>query len=187
MVAMVRKYAPNAKVGLHASEWATGVDVGLNKSASFDVAAEARKVGDYLKLCGGSDADFVVVEALDRDAGYYQVVRSENRFWDSTNATLPNFTQHFTWTKALAEDLGKPLVWWQLPVGNMTLGNTAQKYKDNRVDYFFAHPDQVAAAHGAIFAFGAGADDQTNPSTDNGNLINKVKAYVGAGGTAPCP
>ena len=68
----------------------------------------------------------------------------------------------------------------------MALGNITQKYKDNRVDYFFTHLDQVAAAHGAIFAFGAGASDQTNASTDNGNVIGKVKAYVNGGGTVAC-
>ena len=72
-------------------------------------------------------------------------------------------------------------------VGNMALANVAQKYKDNRVDYFFSHLDQAVAAHGAIFAFGAGADDQTNPSTDNGNVIGKAKAYVNGGGTLACP
>ena len=187
LVAMARKYAPNAKVGFTASAWASGVDVNINKNASFDVVAEAKKVANYLKLVGGADGDFVVVEALDRDAGFYQVVRMENRFWDTTNATLPNFTQHFTWAKAIAETVGKPLLWWQLPVGNMTLANTPNHYKDNRADYFMGHLADVAKAHGALVAFGEGDGDQTTLSTDNGHVVGLVKAYLMGAGQVPCP
>jgi hypothetical protein len=187
LVAMARKYAPNAKVGLHASAWGSNIDVSLNTSASLDVAGEANKVADFLVACGAADADFVTVEASDRDAGYYQTVQSRNTWWDATNTALPTFNQHFAWAKALAERVGRPLLWWQLPVGNMGLNNTANHYQDNRVDYFFAHTLQVAQAHGAGFFFGAGAGDQTDPGTDNGNLVSKLNALSTAGGQAPCP
>jgi hypothetical protein len=37
-------------------------------------------------------------------------------------------------------------------------------------------------------AFGAGDDGQTTPSTDNGYLVGKVKAYIATGGQPPvCP
>ncbi len=187
MVAMVRKYAPNAKVGLHASAWGTGVDVSLNTNASFDVVGEANKLADYLKACGAADADFVVVETSDRDAGYYQTVQGQNRWWDKTNATLPDFNQHFTWAKAVSERVGRPLLWWQMPVGNETLNNTPNHYQDNRLDYFFDHMSQVAQSHGIGVAYGAGAGDQTDPSTDNGHLVARVTSYRSAGGQAPCP
>lgn len=187
LVAMVRKYAPKAKVGLHASAWASGPDVALNKNAQLDVAAEARKVADFLVACGGADADLVVVEASDRDAGYYQSI-GQDRWWDETNQSLPSFDQHFAWAKALAERVGRPLLWWQLPVGNMSLANKADAWRDNRVDYFFAHTAQVAGAHGVGFAFGSGAGGQTTPETDSGNLVAKTKAYAVKGGQAPsCP
>lgn len=187
MIAMVRKYAPNAKVGLHASAWGSRMDVLTNRNASLDVAGEAVKVADFLKECGGADADFVVVDASDRDAGYYQVVRRDDRWWDATNQTLPHFAQAFSWAKALAERLGRAVVWWQLPVGNARGNDTPNHYRDNRVDYFFAHPDELARAHGAGFFFGPGAGDQTSASTDDGNLVGKVNAYRTAGGQAPCP
>jgi hypothetical protein len=187
MIAMVRKYAPNARVGLHASAWASGPDVNTNTDPTLDVPGEAAKVGSFLVACGAADGDYVVVEASDRDAGYYSSI-GQNRWWDATNATLPSFDQHFTWAKALSEKAGRPLLWWQLPVGNMSLPNTTNQWHDNRVDYFFSHTQQVAQAHGIGFAFGAGAGGQTTPSTDNGNLVAKVKAYAQAGGQAPaCP
>ena len=54
------------------------------------------------------------------------------------------------------------------------------------MDYFFAHTDQVARAHGFAVAFGAGAGNQTTPSTDGGNLAQKTQAYATSGGQAPC-
>jgi hypothetical protein len=186
MIAMVRRYAPNAKVGLHASGWGTGVDVLYNTSTSFDVAGEAAKLARFLVGCGAASGDFVVVEMSDRDAGYYQSI-GQNRWWDAANATLPSFSQALTWAKALAEDVGRPLLWWQIPVGNMGQSNTTDHWKDNRVQYFFDHSAEFAQAHGVGIAFGAGADGQTTPSTDGGYLAGRAASYVGAGGTPICP
>jgi hypothetical protein len=183
---MVRKYAPNARVGLHASAWSTNMDVAMNTSATFDVAGEAKKTAAFLVECGADISDFVVAEASDRDAGYYQSI-NRPAWWDATNATLPDFHQDFAWLTALAEAANKPLVDWQLPVGNMSLPNVTTQWKDNRVDYFFGHTQELAATHMVAFAFGAGAGDQTTPETDNGNLIAKTKAYAQAGGQKLCP
>jgi hypothetical protein len=185
MIAMVRKYAPNAKVGLHASGWGTNMDVLQNTSATFDVAGEARKLAAFVTECGATDGDFITVEASDRDAGYYQSI-GKMVWWDATNATLPNFHQDFAWATALTEALGKPALWWQIPLGNMQLGNVNNQWKDNRVDYYFAHMNEVAAAHGVGVAYGAGAGGQTTPETDNGNFVTKVKAYEQSGGTKLC-
>jgi hypothetical protein len=186
MIDMVRRHAPTAVVGLHGSGWATKIDVLQNRNASLDVVGEANKLGAFLSDCGASDADYVVVDASDRDAAWYES-QGQNRWWDATNATLPNFHQAFTWAKALAEKVGRPIVWWQLPVGNMTLSNTANAWKDNRLDYFFDHMSEVAAAHGIAAAFGAGDGNQTTPETDGGHLISRVKSYAAAGRTPACP
>ncbi|NMO22980.1 hypothetical protein HPC49_45670 [Pyxidicoccus fallax] len=187
MIAMARKYAPNAKVGLHASPWATRIDVYLNTNASFDVAGEARKVADFLLKLGAADTDFIAVEAADRDAGWYEVNRGEDTWWDATNATRPNFHQAFAWAKALSERLNKPNFWWQLPVGNMNMPNSDDRWRDNRVDYFFTHTAEVAAAHSVGFAFGSGTEDSTTkPEEDGGNLVNRVRAYKNAGGQRLC-
>ncbi len=186
MIAMVRKYAPNAKVGLHASAWGTNMDVAMNTNPKFDVAGEAKKLATFLSAAGEKDADFVVVEASDRDAGYYQSI-GQNRWWDDTNQKLPTFHQDLAWVKALTEALGKPAIYWQIPYGNMSQNQTANHWKDNRVDYFFAHMDEVAAAHAIGLAFGAGAGDQTTAESDGGNFIAKVKAYKAGAGQPLCP
>ncbi len=187
LISMARKYAPNAKVGLHASAWATKLDAHLNTNPLFDVTIEARKVADFLRLCGAANGDFVVVETSDRDAQWYQMATGSWRWWDRNNFNYPNFRQAFTWSKALSERLGKPHLWWQLPVGNMSLPGTWEKWRDNRLDYFFDHPDQVAAAHGLGMVFGAGAEGQTNPSTDGGHFVRRAKAYFSTGGQPACP
>lgn len=186
LVSMVRKYATNARVGLHASAWSTNVDVASNTIPSFDVAGEAKKTAAFLVACGADISDYIVVEASDRDAGYYTSI-GRNSWWDATNATLPNFHQDFAWLTALAEATNKPLLDWQLPVGNMALSNKTNAWQDNRVDYFFAHTQELAAAHMVGFAFGAGAGDQTTPESDNGNLIAHVSTYAKAGGQKLCP
>jgi hypothetical protein len=185
LIAIVHEYAPNAVVGLHASPWGTNMDVFLNSDPNFDVEGEAEKLGAFMRECA-PDADLVIVDAADRDAGYYASI-GQDRFWDDTNATLPNFAQALAWSKALGESTGKKIGWWQLPVGNMELENKALAWHDNRVDYFMTHVDEVARAHGVFLAFGAGDGGQTTPETDGGNLIAKVKAYAAAADELDCP
>jgi hypothetical protein len=186
MISMVRTYAPNALVGLHASAWASDVDVAENTSASLNVAAQAMKDATFLAAAGESEADLVIVETSDRDAGYYQTVKNENTWWDATNATLPDFHQDFAWVTALTEALNKPALYWQTPLGNKlpASNNTTNHYQDNRVDYFFGHWNEIAAAHAIGAAFGAGESEQTLPETDSMHLITLTQMYSGANGTA---
>ncbi|HZX97627.1 MAG TPA: hypothetical protein VFE90_24130 [Myxococcales bacterium] len=186
LIAMARKYAPNARIGFHASPFATGIDVAQNRNASLDVAAEARKLAAFLAAAGATAADFVVTDASDRDAGYYASI-GQQRGWDATNQTLPNFHQDLSWVKALAEAMQLPVIFWQLPVGNTTMNNTADHWQDNRVEYFYAHTAELAAAHVAGMLFGAGAGGQTTPETDGGLLLSREKAYEAAGGQQLCP
>jgi hypothetical protein len=194
MISMVRTYAPHALVALHASAWSTNVDVSLNTSTTLDVAGEAQKTAAFLAACGGTQADYVVVETSDRDAGYYQCVKNRDTWWDDTNTTLPTFHQDFAWVTALTEALGKPALYWQTPLGNMIVPNVCPEpdagtitWHDNRVDYFLANMGELAAAHAVGAAFGAGQGDQTMPETDGNNLVTKAKAYYAAGGQSLCP
>jgi hypothetical protein len=188
MIAMTRTYAPHALIGLHASTWSTNMDISLNTSASLDVATQAQKTAAFLSACGESKADFVVVETSDRDAGYYQTVEMRQTWWDATNATLPDFHQDFAWVTALTEALSEPALWWQTPLGNAAQNNTTNHYQDNRVDYFLAHMNELAAAHGVGAAFGAGDGNQTTPESDGGNFVTLAKAYFSGsgGGQALC-
>jgi hypothetical protein len=184
-VAMTRAHAPNALVALHASGWATGFDCITNTDPGLDVAAEAARTAAFLAACAPT-ADLVVVDIADRDAGYYASI-GRSAWLDATDATLPSFAQAFRWSRALADGSGKPLLWWQVPVGNTSLADRPDAWRDNRVQYVFAHPDRVAASGAVGVAFGAGAGGQTTPETDRGYLWSSAAALHAAGGQPLCP
>jgi hypothetical protein len=167
LIAMTRKYAPNVSVGLHLS--------------CFDWESNIQKcVDDYADL-GAGNGDMLVTDVSDRDAGWYALPEHGgfNKFWtDQKAATFLAFE------KRMAESVGKPVVLWQIPVGNMAQNNTAGHYQDDKVDWFFGHMDQVADAHIAALLFGAGWSEQTTIESDGGNVINKTIAYANSGGTA---
>jgi hypothetical protein len=168
LVAMAHKYAPNTGVGMHLS--------------CFDWEWDIKKCqNDYLDL-GAQGADFLVGDVSDRDAGWYaQPAHGGNGVFYTKDPTKA--TNALAFWKTMTETVGKPLVLWQIPVGNMAQNNTLNHYQDDKVDWFFAHMDQVAAAHVAALLFGAGQQEQTSVETDGGNLINKTIAYRNSGGT----
>ncbi|WP_369365554.1 RICIN domain-containing protein [Streptomyces sp. CG4] len=167
LISMAHKYAPNTAAGLHLScfDWQT------NTPAC---------VKDYANL-GAKNADFLVTDVSDRDAGWYAQPAhgGSDHFWNDQKAAAA-----LGFYKTMAESVGKPVVLWQIPVGNMAQNNTLNHYKDDKVDWFFAHMDQVANAHVAGLLFGPGQQEQTTAETDGGNLIGKTIAYHNSGGTA---
>ena len=167
LIAMTRKYAPNTAVGMHVS--------------CFDWQYNTKKcVKDYADL-GAKNADFLVTDVSDRDAGWYAQPAhgGSNHFWTAQKAA-----ESLRFYQTMAESVGKPVVLWQIPVGNMAQNNTLNHYKDDKVDWFFGHLGQVANAHVAGLLFGAGQQEQTTPETDGGNLIRKTIAYHNSGGAA---
>jgi len=180
LVAMARQHAPNARVGLHASGWASGYDCFGNGYCPGQ-ASEGARVGAWLLAAGAGEGDFVVGDMSDRDADWYRLVQSRDTWWTATN-----FHNAFTWSKAVAEAVGRPFVWWQTPLGNSAQDNTANHWKDNRVEYLFGHMAEVAAAHGMGVLYGAGEGAQTNPDTDGGLLASSAAAYLTAGGEPLC-
>ncbi|SHI12931.1 RICIN domain-containing protein [Streptomyces sp. 3214.6] len=167
LISMAHKYAPNTAAGLHLTCW----DWETNTQAC---------VKDYAKL-GAQDADFLATDVSDRDAGWYAQPAhgGSDHFWTDQKAAA---TLQFY--KTMAESVGKPVVLWQIPVGNMAQNNTLNHYKDDKVDWFFAHMNQVANAHVAGLFFGPGQQEQTTVESDGGNLIRKTIAYHNSGGTA---
>jgi len=184
LVKMARLHAPDAKIGLHGSGWSTAIDVLQNDDTSVDVVAEATALGAFLSATA-PDADLVFIDATDRDAGYSASIGRET-WWDDTNMTLPNFHQAFDWSRTLSETMARPHLWWQLPFGNMSLPGGSTQWTDNRLDYFFSHMGEVAAAHGVGIAFGAGAGGQVTAESDGGNFASKASDYADAGGQPLC-
>jgi hypothetical protein len=115
----------------------------------------------------------LIVEWSDRDAGFYEVLQSRNDWWDDTDMELPRHTRAILWENALSQAAGKRLLLWQVPVGNMSLNNTCDNYKDNRAAYLFQHPRDIYDAGVIAVLFGGGADCTTQVTTDGGFVADQ--------------
>jgi Calx-beta domain-containing protein len=176
LMAMARKYAPNAYVGFPPSAWGGNTDA--------DVIA-------FMNAIGAQNADFIVQQTLDRDAGCFEVTPQPSYctrsgtgwYWDETNQTHPNFQDHLTTTLAYHTGIGNlPVIWWQTPEGvpSATPGGTVNHYRDNRVHYFLTHPAELTAAGGLGVVFGDGDSHSTSIGTDGGQYQSLSGAYFAA-------
>jgi hypothetical protein len=165
MIAMTRKYAPNATVGLHASPW------------DYQSTNNAQEVSNFMRELGATDGDFIVTDPSDRDAGWYEQQGQAWRWWDEQKAS-----SYLEWSKTLSEYLDTPTILWQIPLGNMEQNNTIGHYQDNKLDWLFSHLQEVADSHIIGLFFGAGHHEQTTPETDGNNLINQTIKYQEDGG-----
>jgi hypothetical protein len=181
LIAMARKYATNAYVGFSPSSW------GGNSTA---------EVVAFMNAVGAQNADFVVEQTLDRDAGCFEVTPQPSSctragsgwYWDETNQTHPNFQDHLAEVQAYHTGIGNlPIIWWQTPEGvpSATPGGTASHYRDNRVHYFLTHPSELTAAGGLAVVFSTGAGSQTDITTDGGQFQSLSGAYLAAPTTLP--
>jgi len=188
LVAMARDIAPEVRVGFHASQWGAWYD---STDPDADIEGAGMEVADFLLTVGAAQTDFVAVETLDRDAGFWETSGGGSTcsvtdgprgpvYWDETNTTLPNFSQHLRWVGAVTERAVLPALWWQTPLGvpSDQCGGTADHWRDNRVHYFFAHIDELVDAGGAGAAFGTGAGGQTTLDTDGDQFKNAAAAYA---------
>jgi len=170
IVRLARMYAPKALVGFHASQWA---NPDPNATAAF------------LKKVGADRADLIFADLLDRDAGCFEAKvdpncqRGGSFYWDETNTTSPNFHEYLAWSKAISTGVGRPIMWWQVPLGtpSSTPGGTPGHYRDNRVRYIFSHIQEFVDAGGLGVAFGVGAERQTDIISDGGQFKEAVRKY----------
>ncbi len=170
LVRLARTYSPQTAIGFHASEW----------------AGSPESIVVFLKAIGADAADFIVTDALDRDAGCMEAGvdpnckrEAEGWYLDETNRTSPNFHERFAWAKKIGDGLGLPILWWQVPLGvpSAARGGTPGHYRDNHVHYFFDHVGELVAAGGVGAVFGTGADRQTSIETDGGQFKSAVTKY----------
>ncbi|MFC1611702.1 hypothetical protein ACFL6C_12140, partial [Myxococcota bacterium] len=173
LLAIARATAPNLLIAFHASGWGTGMDALNNSNPEFDMGGHARETAAFFRALGADQADLIASDMSDRDAGF------NGRWWDETNATLPHFIQANGWVKALVDDLRLPHLWWMVPYGHMGLDDQCDRYRDNRVDYFFDHPEEFAATGSLGIAFGPGATCMTTAESDGGNFRDRAADYYG--------
>jgi hypothetical protein len=181
LIAMARKYAPNAYVGFPPSAW------GGNSTA--DVVA-------FMNAVGAQAADFITEQTLDRDSGCFEATpqptyctrAGSSWYWDESNQTHPNFQDNLTEAQAFHSGIGNlPIIWWQTPEGvpATSTGGADFHYRDNRMHYFLTHPQELTAVGGLAVVFSGGENHQTNISTDAGQFQSLNGSYMAA--PAPLP
>lgn len=163
LIRTARRYAPLAYIGFPPSLFGDLVNTDLA----------------YLQKVGAAQADFVVMQTLDRDAGCFEAQSAAGNcirngstwYWDETNRATPNFSQHFTLAHSFFQGLGLPVLWWQTPLGVPAAAPTrAAPWRDNRARYFLTHADQLVAAGGVGVVFSPGESSQTTIQTDGGQF-----------------
>ena len=182
LIAMAHKYAPKAYVGFPPSDWAAP-----NQSA----------VIAFMNAIGAQHADFIIAQTSDRDAGCYEADATASGcnpqtkviwYWDESNTSTPNFSQHLASMLAYHNGIGGlPLIWWQTPMGvpSSTQGGMPHHFRDNRVHYFLTHASKLTAVGGLAVVFGTGNDFQTSITTDGGQFQSLSAAYLAAPAALP--
>jgi hypothetical protein len=166
IVDMLHATAPNALVAPMASMWATNADP---QSVTYGEARQmAQRTAAFIDEMGGAQADLLVVEWSDRDAG-----SGLRPWWDDRDQETPRPTRAIFWANALSQAAGKRLFLWQMPVGNIALDNTCDHYQDNRAAYAFSHPRDLADAGVIGVLFGGGATCMTQVWTDGGFVASQ--------------
>lgn len=197
--------ATNAILGIHISAWASGKDIAYF-NVTDSLSPEVDKVYNFLSPFGlgsnvtGQQFDLLVGDPLDRDSDYYRLVQGQDRWWDASDSASINsksFNRYAEWLRLWNQKSSKRWVLWQIPLGNSNHkdvynnGGSAEGYKDNRPEYFFANGTSHLSKFGddgvIALLFGAGAGGQSSYQNDtytDGQLFMKSRAgaILNAGG-----
>ena len=160
--------APNVLLAWHLSTWGTNDSPTANNHAPRKIAElAARSAALHRSL--GARFDLVFNDVADRDDGFREVVLGERPARDRW--TRGDFRRHLSYLRGFTRRTRKPVVLWQLPLGNSRLPNTWKRFRDTRVEWFLgsrAHLRATAKAGVVALLFGGGADGCTTIRTDGG-------------------
>ena len=183
--------ASNAVLGMHVSGWASGKDV-LYFSSQDDLQPEVEAIYSFLSPMGlganqtGDTYDIIVTDGLDRDPGFYEKERNQNRWLDDSD-TAPVNTKSFNrwaqWLKLVNKISNKRILIWQIPLGHSqhlnvkNNGEPGQGYKGNFPEYFllddsFNHLKKFADCGVIGLLFGPGAQYQSSYLNDHYDFSN---------------
>lgn len=180
LVQMGRQIAPKALLGFPPAFW----------------SGTAAEIGAQMRAAGAHQADFIVAQTTDRDAGCREVAsppaectgRSGPFYWDESNVASPNFHESQRQISDYRTALGNglPILWWQTPMGvpSATPGGTDLHYRDNHVDYMLRNAQEYGDTHAFAIVFSAGGSVQTSISTDGGQFARLSTQYLARGGAA---
>jgi hypothetical protein len=175
-IALRDRLAPNVALAYHDSVWGTKEDPTYSKPSDARMAAlGARSARWYRSL--HARFDLVFHDVADRDAGFRETVLGDG---GKSAWTAADFTRRDAYLRALSRGTRRPVVIWQIPLGNSTLDQTWAHFRDNRVEYWLGSRAHLAALRDAGVVgllFGAGADGCTTAQTDGGVFFRLARAY----------
>jgi hypothetical protein len=178
LVALRNRLAPGVLLAWHLSVWGTNEDPTYSKPslAHIDQLA-AQSAAFYESL--GAQFDLVFNDVTDRDAGFYRVIEGNpHTAWGPAD-----FRRHNAYISGFTRRTHTSVVLWQLPLGNTTLNNTWDHFRDNRVQWWLgdrsrAHLRATRASGVIGLLFGGGADGTTSPQTDGGLFYRLARSYL---------
>ncbi|GIV66075.1 MAG: hypothetical protein KatS3mg047_0468 [Bellilinea sp.] len=170
LIDLIHSRAPNALAVPMVSMWGVNRDPLL--ATQSELTDYVGRTAGFMRKMGADRADLITVEWSDRDAG-----RGIRPWWDDHDTELPRPNRAILWGHLLGQQLNKRLLLWQVPVGNMDLNDTCQKYRDNRAAYLFRHPQDLWEAGYVGILFGGGDGCSTQVWTDGGFVESQARLY----------
>lgn len=172
--------APKVRLGYHMSTWGTGVDpVQQDPSLGEVDRLAARSAAFYQAL--GARFDLVFSDPSDRDDGFDRKVNGDH---GRSRWSAGDYARDARWLAGMHRATGRPIVMWQIPLGNSKLPNTPKRYRDTHVERLLGRDPRWRRGYrdaGVIaFPFGGGADGTTSERTDGGVFRRLAARYANA-------
>ena len=123
--------------------------------------------------------DLVFNDIADRDSGFYKVIEGNPYLtWGPAD-----FARHDAYIAGFSRRTHTAVVLWQLPLGNTTLNNTWEHFRDTRVQWWLGDPSEShlrATRNSGVIAllFGGGATGTTSAQTDGGLFYRLSRRYL---------
>jgi hypothetical protein len=176
VVALRNRYARNVVLGWHVSIWGTKEDPTYSKPPLAHMDELAARSAGFWRRAGGPGFELVFVDVEDRDAGYNAQINGD----PSSGWGPDDFARNTAYLRGLHARTRRPIVLWQLPLGNSTLPDTWGQFQDSRVEWWLgdvAHLRTEGGAGVVALLFGGGADGTTSPQTDGGLFFRLSDGY----------
>lgn len=181
VVALRNRVAPRIALGWHMSVWGTKEDPTFSNPGAAHMRALGRRLAAFYR---GLHARFDVVfaDVEDRDAGFNEKINGDGgrSWWDARD-----FTRYEALFGAFTRAAKRKLVLWQVPLGNSTLDDTWDRFRDNRVEGWLGNRARLQRLrrNGVIaLLYGGGADGTTQKETDGGVFYRLARRYYARGG-----
>ena len=177
LISLRNQLAPHVLLAWHLSVWGTKEDPTYSKpSLAHMTQLGAESAAFYERL--HAHFNLVFNDVIDRDAGFYKVIYGNpNVGWGPAD-----FERHDVYIASFTKHTHTPVVLWQLPLGNTSLNNTWDHFRDNRVQWWLDDPSgkhlQATRDAGVIgLLFGGGASGTTSANTDGGLFYRLARRY----------